>query len=63
MVNDAAGHALAEGRANATAVVIAPSVRLKRPVPHVRSAITSTDTTLEIAIKSMSLDLLSCLTG
>src|ERR1700678_241166 len=31
-----------------TAVVMAPSVRLKRPVPLVRSAITSTETTPKI---------------
>ena len=31
-----------------TAVVMAPSVRLNRPVPRVRSAITSTDTTPKI---------------
>src|ERR1035441_5235924 len=38
-----------------TAVVIAPSVRLNRPVPRVRSGITSTDTTPKIPAPTPSM--------
>jgi len=47
-MDDATGDDLAQRCADTNAVVMAPSVRLNRPVPRVRSAITSTDTTPKI---------------
>jgi hypothetical protein len=58
-VDHASGDELAERRADADADggVMAPSWRLKRPVPRVRSAITRTETTPKIPAPTPSRNL------